>query len=110
MNFGLLFLKKENITKEEEIDNPLQKCDRLTFMGVLPESSYIHTVHNGQRNQEEAKIFVQQMKDNSDGQAPFIESDGWFLQLALQRRVALQAAIGGKRRHNKDRYDTEPRA
>ena len=52
-------------------------------MGVLPESSYIHTVHSGQRNQEEAKIFVQQIKDNSDGQAPFIESDGWFYENVL---------------------------
>ena len=48
---------------------------RTADAGVLPESSYIHTVHNGQRNQEQAKIFVQQIKDNSDEQAPFIESD-----------------------------------
>ena len=44
-------------------------------MGVLPDSSYIHTVHSGQRNQEEAKAFVEQIKENSDGQAPFFESD-----------------------------------
>ncbi len=57
--------------------------DRWTFMGVLPESSYIHTVHSSQRNQAEAKIFVEQIKENSDGQAPFFESDGWFYQQVL---------------------------
>lgn len=52
-------------------------------MGVLPESSYIHTVHSGQRNQEQAKIFVEQIKEHSDGQAPFFESDGWFYEEVL---------------------------
>jgi hypothetical protein len=52
--------------------------DRWTFMAVLPESSYIKDVHSGERTQEEAQIFIQQIKDNSDGKAPFFESDGWF--------------------------------
>ena len=52
-------------------------------MGVLPESSYIHTVHSGQRNQEQAKVFVEQIKGNSDGRAPFFESDGWFYEEVL---------------------------
>ena len=57
--------------------------DRWTFMGVLPESSYVHTVHSGQRNQEEAKVFVERIKENSDGKAPFFESDGWFYEEVL---------------------------
>lgn len=52
-------------------------------MGVLPESSYIHAVHSGPRNQEEAKAFVEKTKGNSDGQAPFFESDGWFYEQVL---------------------------
>ena len=52
-------------------------------MGVLPESSYIHAVHSGQRNQEEAKVFVDKIRENSDGQAPFFESDGWFYEEVL---------------------------
>jgi hypothetical protein len=54
-------------------------------MGVIPESSYIHTVHTGQRNQQEAVVFVQKIKDNSDGKAPFFESDGWFYQEVLNQ-------------------------
>ena len=52
-------------------------------MGILPESSSVHTVHSGQRNQGEARAFVEQIKENSDGQAPFFESDGWFYQEVL---------------------------
>jgi hypothetical protein len=47
-------------------------------LAVIPESSYVHTVHSGQRNQAEATIFVEQIKANSDGQAPLFESDAWF--------------------------------
>jgi hypothetical protein len=57
--------------------------DRWTFMAVLPESSYIHTVLSGERNQDVAQEFVQQIKDNSDGKAPFFESDGWFYEEVL---------------------------
>ena len=54
-------------------------------MGVIPESSYVHTAHTGQRNQEEATLFIQRIKDNSDGIPPFFESDGWFYQEVLNQ-------------------------
>lgn len=57
--------------------------DRWTFMAVLPESSYIKDVHSGSRTQDEAQVFIQQIKDNSDGKAPFFESDGWFYEEVL---------------------------
>ncbi len=31
----------------------------------------------------DAQIFVQQIKDNSNGKAPFFESDGWFYEEVL---------------------------
>jgi hypothetical protein len=52
-------------------------------VGVLPESSYVHTVHTGQRTQQEAQQFIEQIKNNSDGQAPYFESDGWFYEEVL---------------------------
>lgn len=58
--------------QEEKSEN---SGDRWTFMAVLPESSYIHTVHSSQRNQDEANFFITQIKANSDGKAPFFESD-----------------------------------
>lgn len=61
----------------------MDKGDRWTFMGVLPESSYVHTVHSGERTQEEAQQFIQQIKDNSNGQPPYFESDGWFYEEVL---------------------------
>jgi len=82
-NFGVLFLKKENLTSEEHQAHSEHTGDRWTFVGVLPESSYIHTVHSGQRNQEQAKVFVEHIKGNSDGRAPFFESDGWFYEEVL---------------------------
>lgn len=59
------------------------KGDRWTFMAVLPESSYIKEVHSSERTQEQAQVFIQQIKDNSDGKAPFFESDGWFYEEVL---------------------------
>jgi hypothetical protein len=55
---------------------------RLLWL-VLADSSYIKDVHSGERTQEQAQTFVQQIKDNSDGQAPFFESDGWFYEEVL---------------------------
>lgn len=40
-------------------------------------------VHSGQRNQAEAQVFVEQIKENSDGSAPFFESDAWFYEEVL---------------------------
>ena len=57
--------------------------DRWTFMAVLPESSFIHTVHSGERTLEQAQLFLAQIKNKSDGQAPFFHSDGWFYTQAL---------------------------
>lgn len=68
---------------EEQVEQSDSKGDRWTFLAILPESSYIHTVHSGQRTQEEAQDFVQQIKDNSNGKAPFFESDGWFYEEVL---------------------------
>ena len=57
--------------------------DRWTFTAVIPESSYLHTVYNGQRTKQEAEAFIQKIKVNSDGQAPLFESDGWFYEQVL---------------------------
>jgi hypothetical protein len=54
--------------------------DRWTFMAVLPESSYIKDVHSGERTQQQAQIFVQQIKDNSDGKAPFLKAMAGFMK------------------------------
>lgn len=71
MNFGHLF----KLTLLEKQENSPNLGNRWTFTGGIPESSYLHTVHSGQRTQEEALIFVEKIKENSD-QAPFFESDG----------------------------------
>ena len=68
--------------KEKEENIP-DLGDRWIFIGVIPESSYLHTVHSGQRTQEEAQIFIEKIKANSDEQAPFFESDGWFYEEVL---------------------------
>lgn len=68
---------------QEKQDNSSDLGDRWTFTAVIPESSYLHTVHNGQRTQEQAQVFVEKIKANSDKQAPFFESDGWFYEEVL---------------------------
>jgi hypothetical protein len=68
---------------QEKQENSPNLGDRWTFAGVLPESSYVHTVHSGQRTQEEAQTFIEKIKENSDGKAPFFESDGWFYEEVL---------------------------
>lgn len=55
----------------EQQEKPEDMGERWTFVGILPESSYIHTVHSGQRNQEAAQVFIEKMKKNSHGKAPF---------------------------------------
>jgi IS1 family transposase len=81
--------KKENLTDEdilagehsaEVFDN---QGDRWTFVAVLPESSYVHTLHHGQRTLEEAITFIAELKSRSDGQAPCFFSDCWFYGQAL---------------------------
>lgn len=96
-----MFLKKENFTSVEQSENSEQKGDRWSFLAVLPESSYVHTVHSGQRNQVEAKVFVEQIKKNSDGEAPFFESDAWFYEEVLTQVYGSQVDTPYKGRGRK---------
>ena len=57
--------------------------DMWSFVGVLPDSSFVHTAHCGKRNLEEAKIFIGKIKAKSDGTSPLISSDDWFYEKAL---------------------------
>ena len=75
MSFGLSFEKKENLSEQDlekgEISTEVSENqgDRWTFVAVLPDSSFIHTVHSGARNLAEATKFVGQIKANSDEKA-----------------------------------------
>lgn len=57
--------------------------DIWTFVAVLPDSGFIHAVHTGVRNIENATVFVQEIKEKSDECAPLFHSDGWFYSQAL---------------------------
>jgi hypothetical protein len=57
--------------------------DIWTFMAVLPDSGFIHTVHTSKRNAEEANTFIAQIKEKSDQQAPLFHSDSWFYENVL---------------------------
>jgi hypothetical protein len=70
-------------------------------VAVLPESSYLHTVHSGPRNQEQAQVFTEQIKEHSDGQAPFFESDGWFYEEVLTTVYSTLEAVAYKGRGRK---------
>jgi hypothetical protein len=89
MNFGLLFEKKENLTpfeienatKDSEIaDN---QGDIWSFIAVLPETGFVHTVHNSKRTLDNAIVFIGKIKEKSDGEAPLFHSDCWFYEQAL---------------------------
>jgi hypothetical protein len=58
---------------QEKESNCPDLGDRWTFTGVIPESSYLHTVHSGQRTQQEAQVFIEKIKANSDQQALFLK-------------------------------------
>lgn len=81
--------KNENLTEEDleaaAIDDEVadNQGDRWTFVAVLPESSYIHTTHHGDRTLEQAEVFIETVKSKSDGQAPYFASDCWFYEKAL---------------------------
>jgi IS1 family transposase len=60
--------------------------DRWTFVAVLPESSYVHTVHHGDRALEQAEVFIGELKARSDGAPPLFASDCWFYGQALVNR------------------------
>ena len=75
--------------------------DRWTFAAILPGSSYVHTVHSGPRNQEEAQVFTEQIKEHGDGEAPFFESDGWFYEEVLSEVYSTLEAVPYKGRGRK---------
>ena len=54
-------------------------------MAVLPETSFVHTLHHGDRTLEQAKIFVGKIKAKSDGSPPLFASDDWPYEKALLR-------------------------
>ncbi len=89
MNFGHSFEKKENLSGQDLENGEISKGissnqgDRWTFVAVLPDSSFIHTLHHGERNLGEATDFIGQIKANSDGETPLFASDDWFYEKAL---------------------------
>ena len=81
--------KKEHLTDEETQAGELcaqkneNQGDRWTFVAVLPDSSFIHTLHHGERNLEQATEFMGHIKSKSDLRAPLFASDDWFYEKAL---------------------------
>lgn len=65
----------------------------------------MHTVHSGPRNQQEAQVFTEQLKEHSNGQAPLFESDGWFYGEVLSSVYSTLEAVPykgrGRRPHPK---------
>jgi IS1 family transposase len=96
---------------QEKEQNSPNIGDRWTFTGVISESSYLHTVHSGQRTQEQAQIFVEKIKENSDGQAPFFESDGWFYEevLTIVYGFYMETAYKGRGRKPLPKWVADPR-
>jgi hypothetical protein len=101
--------KKENLSLQEIQAGKESKevCDnqgdRWSFVAVLPESGFIHTVHTSARNQEEAGVFIEKIKENSDGAPPFFMSDCWFYEEALIKNYSVEEACvySGKGRPRK---------
>ena len=81
--FWSFIKKKEHLTplerKEQELGNPSaeDKGDRWSFTAVLPRSGFVHTVHTGKRNSEQAKIFTEKIKYRSNQTPPLFLSDAW---------------------------------
>lgn len=81
--------KKQNLTDKEtklsKVDTEFadKQGDRWTFVAVLPDTSFIHTVHSGKRTSEQAGIFLKKIKDKSDQVAPLFLSDAWFYEEVL---------------------------
>ena len=57
--------------------------DRWSFVAVLPDSSFVHTIHHSKRTVDQAAIFLGKVKEKSDGIAPLFLSDAWFYEQAL---------------------------
>lgn len=70
-----------------------EQGDRWTFVAVLPDSSFVHTLHHGERTLGEATNFIGQVKANSDGTAPLFASDDWFYEKALLAHYSTQYAV-----------------
>jgi hypothetical protein len=89
MNSGHLFEKKEHFNENDLEKGSISKeiasnqGDRWTFVAVLPDSSFIHTLHHGPRNLDEATQFIGKVKAKSDGNPPLFASDDWCYENAL---------------------------
>ena len=60
---------------------------------MLPRSGFIHTVHHGKRTEKEADIFVNEIKQASDGEAPLYLSDGWKYEQVLKNNYCHYEAV-----------------
>jgi hypothetical protein len=69
--FWSFIYKKKAKVKPDETEKE-DRGDRWGFVNVLPDSGFIHTVHNGPRNQEEADKFIAKIKADSDGKHLFL--------------------------------------
>jgi hypothetical protein len=117
MNFGHSLEKKENLTENDILlgvqntEIAQNQGDRWTFVAVLPESSFIHTVHSSERTLEQAQVFVGAIKRKSDRKAPLIHSDCWFYEQALRDNYCTYEAIPyfgrGRPAHPKQVVDPE---
>ena len=74
---------EEKLLSELSTEYADKQGDRWTFVGVLPDTGFIHTVHHSKRNQKEAEIFLGKIKEKSDSCAPLFLSDAWFYEEAL---------------------------
>ena len=59
--------------------------DRWSFVAVLPDTSFVHTIHHSKRTAEQAEVFLGKIKKKSDGLAPLFLSDAWFYEQALYK-------------------------
>jgi hypothetical protein len=81
--------KKENLSDKDIEDGGASPAvsenqgDRWSFVAVLPDSSFIHSLHHGERNLEEATKFIGQVKASSNAKVPLFASDDWFYERAL---------------------------
>lgn len=72
--------KAAGLLDPEVADN---QGDRWTSVAIIPDSSFIQTVHNGKRTLAEATEFIGEIKSKSNGDAPLFSSDDWFYEKAL---------------------------
>lgn len=84
--------------------------DMWSFVAVLPESSFIQTTHTAERTSAEAEVFITKVKANSDGEAPFFQSDCWFYMsvLTLVYSTLVSLPYGGRGRPANPKRVTDP--